>query len=622
MASDPKDFFPHSAIRPGQEQLLQDLDAAIREEKILLANAPTGSGKTAAALSVALFHALEKKKRVFFLTNRHTQHALAIDTLKLIKKKGASFSSVDMFGKRWMCSQDIAGLFGNEFNEFCKTVVERGECEFYNNFKDKQQLTVEGKKVLLDLAKEGPLHNSEIISFSREQRMCGYEISLALAKKADVFIGDYYYLFNPFIRGNLFGKLDAELKDIILIVDEGHNLPARVTDMASSALSGITVKNAVMEAKRFNYNGLLFWLQELMRVLEGFGSFDGKEEMKQKMIAKNDFISKITSFVGYDEFINELELAAEEVRRKQKKSYLGGVAAFLEAWKGDDKGFVRMVAEREGKISSFLELSYACLDPRLITEDIFKNIYAGVVMSGTLNPLFMYRDVLGITRSVEKDYPSSFPPGNKLSMVIPETSTKFNLRGDAMYKRIAEICSEISSCVPGNIAFFFPSYSLRDKIAEFIAAGKKRFWEQKEMTVEDKELFLMKFKDEKERGGMLLGVTGANFAEGVDLPGDLLNGAVVVGLPLARPDLKTKETIKYYEEKFGRGWDYGYIFPAMSKCIQSAGRCIRSETDKGAVIYFDERFAWQNYYSCLPSEGLRVTKDYRKLLKEFFGKKD
>ena len=145
-----------------------------------------------------------------------------------------------------------------------------------------------------------------------------------------------------------------------------------------------------------------------------------------------------------------------------------------------------MIAEREGKMSHFLELSYTCLDPRLITEDIFKNVYAGVVMSGTLNPLSMYKDILGIMRSIEKEYLSSFPTENKLSMVIPETSTKFNLRGDAMYKRIAEVCSEISSYVPGNIAFFFPSYSLRDKIAEFMTAGKKRFWEQKEMTVEDK----------------------------------------------------------------------------------------------------------------------------------------
>lgn len=139
------------------------------------------------------------------------------------------------------------------------------------------------------------------------------------------------------------------------------------------------------------------------------------------------------------------------------------------------------------------------------------------------------------------------------------------------------------------------------------------------MTAEEKDLFLIQFKAEKEQGGVLLGVSGANFAEGVDLPGDLLNGVVVVGLPLARPDLKTKESIKYYEERFGKGWDYGYIYPAMSKCIQSAGRCIRSETDKGVVIFLDERFTWPNYFNCLPKEGLMVSKGYGKLLKEFFG---
>ena len=99
-----------------------------------------------------------------------------------------------------------------------------------------------------------------------------------------------------------------------------------------------------------------------------------------------------------------------------------------------------------------------------------------------------------------------------------------------------------------------------------------------------------------------------------------MNGVIVVGLPLAHPDLQTKETIKYYEMKFGRGWDYGYIYPAMSKCIQSAGRCIRSEKDRGVVIYLDERFAWQNYFICLPREGLIVTKNYAKLLEEFFSR--
>ncbi len=621
------DFFPFQDIRPGQDKFLQDLDAAFKEEKILLAHAPTGLGKTAAALSAALFHALEKKKRVLFLTNRHTQHALAIDTLRKIKEKTKlDFSCADLIGKRWMCSQDIAGMFGNDFNEFCKTVVERGECEFYNNVKIKQALTVEAKKILSDLQKQGPLHTKEIMEFSREQRMCSYEISQALAKKATVIVGDYNYLFNPFVRNAFFTKLELEMEDIMVVVDEGHNLPSRITDMLSSSLSNITLKNAVIEAKKFGFHGLIAWLQELMHILvelSDFASQNSKEkEMKEKLVTKEQVTSKIAAIINYDEFINELELAAMEVRLKQKKSYLGGIAAFLDVWKGEDAGFARIISEKEGKFSPLLELSYSCLDPQIIAKDIFKRVHAGVIMSGTLTPLFMYKDVLGIERGIEKEYGSPFPPENKLSLVIPETSTKFDLRGDAMYKRIAAICSELASAMPGNAAFFFPSYYLRDKVAQFLQSPKNLFWEKKEMASEEKEQFLAQFKAEKEKGGILLGVSGANFAEGVDLPGDLLNGVVVVGLPLARPDLKTKESIKFYEEKFGKGWDYGYVYPAMSKCIQSAGRCIRSETDKGAVMFLDERFAWPNYYACLPREGLRVTKEYSKLLKEFFGQTD
>ncbi len=616
-----KDFFPYPRIRPEQEKLLQDIDTAFKQEKILLAHAPTGLGKTATALSAALFHALEKKKRILFLTSRHTQHAIAVETLREIKQKGVSFSSIDLVGKRSMCSQEIAGLFGNDFNDFCKTIVSRGECEFYNNMRSKQQLTVEAKKAVSDLQKQAPLHNQEIINFSKEEHLCGYELAMALAKTATIIIADYNYLFNSHIQQNFFAKLDLELKDVIVIVDEGHNLPSRVVDMLSSNLSSITVKNALFEAKKFGYNGLLVWLQELARILDELNDNSDPSgfEAKERLVVKDEFISKVKAVVAYDELINELELAAEEVRRKQKKSYLGGIAAFLEAWKGEDQGFTRILAEKNGNYGLVTTLSYQCLDSRIITEPIFKQIFAGVIMSGTLTPLFMYRDVLGITKGMEKEYGSPFPSENKLSLVVPETSTKYNLRGEAMFQKIAEKCSEIAALIPGNVAFFFPSYQLRDSIADNIRSSKKLFFEKKEMSAEDKNLFLAEFKEHKTKGGILLGVSGANFAEGIDFPGDLLNGVVVVGLPLGRPDLHTKEIVKYYEEKFGRGWDYGYIYPAVSKCIQSAGRCIRSETDKGAVIYLDERFAWQNYFSCLPKEGLRVTKEYQKLLKEFFG---
>ena len=615
------ELFPHALIRPGQDELVNDIDAAMKQQKILIAHAPTGLGKTASALSVALQYALEQNKRVFFLTNRHTQHQIAVNTLKLMKEKtGKEISCADLIGKRWMCSHDVANLFGNEFNEFCKKVVEKGECEFYNNVRTKDKLKVEAKALVGNLIRQGPLHNEEVMAISKEKTMCSYEVTLALAKDSRVIIGDYYYAFNPHVKEALFNKLEIKMEDIILVVDEGHNLPGRVRDMLSSDLTSIMIRNAALEAKRYNYGGLIRWLQGLGQILQDWTNFPEQELRKERLVRKEEFITAVQNITGYDTLINELDIAAEEVRKKQRKSSLGGIAAFLGHWKGTDTGFCRFISIQQGKYGPFISLSYSCLDPSIVTKDIFSTIHSGVIMSGTLKPTFMYKDILGIERGVEKEYSSPFPPENKCTLIIPETTTKYTLRGEAMYLRIAQKCSQLAALIPGNVAFFFSSYSMRDAVGRHITAAKKIFWEKKDWSKEEKEVFLNQFRQERNDGGVLLGVNGANFAEGIDLPGDLLNGVVVVGLPLAPPDIKTKELIRYYNFKFDRGWDYGYVYPAMNKCLQSAGRCIRSETDRGAVIYLDERFAWQQYFICFPREGLIVSTEYERLLQEFFGK--
>ncbi|MFH1276720.1 MAG: ATP-dependent DNA helicase [Candidatus Woesearchaeota archaeon] len=615
-----KDFFPHEIIREGQDEMLKDFEDVLKEEKILLAHAPTGIGKTATALSMAVKYALEKEKKVFFLTNRHTQHQIAINTLRLIKEKiNENLIVVDLIGKRWMCNQEIAGLFGVDFSEFCKSITEKGECEFYNNVSQKKNLTVEAKRLLKELEDKSPLHNEEVIRLCKTEKLCSYEISMALAKKAKVIIGDYNYVFNPFVQSSIFKKLEISLEDVILIVDEGHNLPNRIVDMLSCNLTSFMLKNSIMEAKKFGFGGVISWLQKINTVLNNLANFEDKS--KEKLISKEQFSKKVNEIVDYKELITELELAADEIRKKQRKSYLGGVANFLLQWEGEDKGYARIIAEKETKYGDIITLNYSCLDPSFISKDIFSQVHSGLIMSGTLNPTFMFKDLLAIEKGIEKEYKSPFPPENKLNIVIPETTTKFTLRNESMYKNIAEKCSEIITLTPGNIALFFPSYYMRDLISNFIKSPKKFFWEKSEMSKEEKEMLLDDFKREKEIGGVLLGVTGANFAEGIDFPGDLLNGVIVVGLPLGKPNLKTTELIKYYDTKFKKGWDYGYTYPAMSKCIQSAGRCIRSETDKGVVIYLDERFAWQRYYDCFPERvGLIVTKDYKNKIKEFFEK--
>ena len=244
-------------------------------------------------------------------------------------------------------------------------------------------------------------------------------------------------------------------------------------------------------------------------------------------------------------------------------------------------------------------------------------------MSGTLTPIEMFRDVLGIENVVEKSYPSSFPVENRLALVVPETSTKFTLRNDAMFEKIAKICVDVVNMVPGNSALFFPSYGLRDRVVRFFdGCEKKVLLERAEMVKKEKAELLDEFRRSKDKGAALLGVSAASFAEGIDLPGDELRAVVVVGLPLARPDIKTRALIAYYDQKFGRGWDYGSTFPAINKCLQAAGRCIRSETDKGMVLFLDQRFIWPNYFKCLPEDwGIDVVKSYREKVSGFFGAK-
>ena len=140
------------------------------------------------------------------------------------------------------------------------------------------------------------------------------------------------------------------------------------------------------------------------------------------------------------------------------------------------------------------------------------------------------------------------------------------------------------------------------------------------MNKSEREEMIESFKQYKESGAVLLGTVAGSFSEGIDLPGDLLKCVIVVGIPLGKPDLETEELIAYYDKKFGKGWNYGYMMPAMTRVIQSAGRCIRTENDRGVIVFLDERFTWKNYYDLFPKDwDIKITGLYEKRVREFFG---
>ncbi len=607
-------LFPYKTIRKTQDLMIERVKEVLKDKKSLIIHAPTGIGKTAAVIAPSLSFSLKNNLTTFFITPKHSQHQIAIETLKKIKNEfKVDFKAVDLIGKKWMCPiPGTNSLTSPEFNEYCREVREKETCQFYMNSKNKtyQQLTLKDIK--------DPLHVEELCKLCEKNNTCPFEMACLLAKEASIIIADYYHILSPSIRDHLFKKANKSLDTSIIIIDEAQNIPSRARDLLTSTLSTYLIELAIKEAKQYKFTDIIEKIKNIENALQSLAKKIPIQDT-EILIKKEDFYNKIDY---YEDLIEELTSIADEIRQDKKRSFIGSISNFLDAWPGQDKEFARILSKgflRSGR--PFTSLSYNCLDPSLITKPIITNSHSTIIMSGTLTPTDMYQDLLGFENPIKEELQNPFPKENRLNLIVPETTTKFTQRNQDMYKKIADYCSDIANAVPGNIAIFFPSYTLRDAVNNFFTdtCKKTTFSEQPNMSKSEKSELLEKFKRYKDQGAVLLGVNAGSFSEGIDLPGDLLKAVLVVGLPLSKPNLQTRTLIDYYDLKYQKGWDYAYIFPAITKTLQAAGRCIRSKTDKGVIILLDERYVWNNYNRCFPKDlNFKITKLPEKRIKEFF----
>jgi DNA excision repair protein ERCC-2 len=614
-------YFPHDNVREIQDVLITAVGDAVKNNANLIVHAPTGLGKTAASIAPSLAGTLETNKTIFFLTSMHTQHKIAIDTVRDIRKKhNVKIIGVDIIGKKHMCLQEgVSDLPSREFLEYCKALREDGRCSYYSNLKKNDELTFESKLAVSELKEESPATTADLLRVSELHKVCPYEVSMLVGKDANIIVADYYYMFHPKIRNSFLQKTGKQVEDAVIIVDEAHNLPARIRDLASERLTSITLRRAMSEAETYSNLKALRILKELQKILEDYSSKVEQEEY----IKREDFFEKVNAIDDYYTISDFLSETANDVRKEQKQSYIGIISSFLEAWPNEVDGFTRIFSKSKGLKDDILILSYKCLDPSVISKPIIDAASSVILMSGTLTPTSMYRELLGFREenTVEMTLKSPFPEKNKLSIIVPKTSTKFTERSEYQYKEMATIVSKMVNTIPGNSAVFFPSFKMRDDVYNYMKdCDKTVFLERQGLTKGEKEELLENFKSYKNVGAVLLGATMGSFGEGIDLPGDYLKGVIIVGLPLQRPDLETKALIDYFDKKFRKGWDYGYVFPAFNKTLQSAGRCIRSETDRGVIVFLDERYSWPQYSRCFPpSWNLKTTILYESLIKDFFG---
>jgi|SRR3989344_2055115 len=615
-------LFPHETIRPVQDTFLKEAYNALNNKENILIHAPTGIGKTT-VIGAALSYAIKNNLDVFFLTPMHTQHTIAIETIKKIKEKfNLNINAVNIIGKKWMCSQsNVSDLASNEFAEYCKELKKQNMCEFYLNTYNKSGRKIKptfAAKLFVEKFKE-PLHVNELIEKAKESKLCPYEVSCLIAKNAEIIIADYYHVLNPVTRESLFRRINKEIQNSILIFDEAHNVVRRTRSMLSSSISTFTINRALKEARHYKLPEVEEIISKISDIIESLIENKLSLTNNESLIKREEFNSKLTEITDIPEIVDQLEYLSDLVYKEQKKCSSASLANFITSWQNDSNAYARILkraSTRSNKV--FYLLSHTCLDPSLITSPLVSQAYCSIFMSGTLNPIQMHKDLMGINaKLVELKNP--FPSKNRLNLIAPIVTTKYTKRTEDMFNKIATSCAKICNSINGNSAIFFPSYSIRNIVYKIFSniCNKTLFLEHQNITKAEKEDMLEKFK--KSNSAVLLAISGGSLGEGVDYFNNILKCVIIAGLPLTRPDLETSELIRYYDQRFGKGWDYAYTYPAIIKTLQNAGRCIRSETDRGIIVFMDERFAWQNYKKLFDKEfEYKITLNPEEEVKEFW----
>jgi len=616
-------LFPFESARRGQDELIRDVAECVANGRNLLACAPSGIGKTAATLSPSLEYALENDKTVVFLTPRHSQHMVVVETLRRIGERyGVKIPSVDIIGKRWLCPvKGIEELSTQEFNDYCSTVKKDERCIFYNRTREGGELTHEAEALVKKILNSHPLHAEELKQLCKG--FCPYEIFLEVAKQSRVITCDYYHIFSP-IRRIFLKRINRELDDLIIIVDEAHNLPERIRKILSSQISTTSLAYALKEARLFGFDEVARRVSEIRSVLKSLAKRKLAEK-HESYVAKHEFVEQLSDI---DSTVVEFEDAAICVRERRKRSYIGNVGSFLSKWCESDEGYARIIAKRVVRGKESVVLKRVCLDPSLISGDVLSDAHSAILISATLTPLKMYYEVLGLD-SIEKEtlckkYTSPFPRTNRLNLIVPTVTTKFTNRTLENYERIAENIINICKAVPGNVAAYFPSYEMCGTLANVIReklsalnVHRRILVEKPEMNKEQKSEMYRTVLESSDV--LLLGCQSGSFSEGVDFISNSLRCVIVVGLSLAQPDLETKALIEYYDRKFSRGWSYAYIYPAVHRALQTAGRCIRSERDRGVIVFMDFRFLWKNYRTAFPVDfDFSVSENPEREIERFF----
>jgi DNA excision repair protein ERCC-2 len=506
---------------------------------------------------------------VVYVTPKNSQHSVAEDAIERFQGCGSSVKGLTFTAKSKICMK-------------AEPLCNAKYCEYAKDYYEK----VAKHGLVAELGKKRALTSRTFRKMAETYEVCPFELQLDAAPEADVVVCDYNYVFSP---SSAFGRLSnvhfAGEGNPNLVIDEAHNLPSRTMDYYSPALTAFALGKIREDFSRLPKR-LASEASELLDEALGILA----ELRPAELAGKSGQGSRI-------ELPTEPFLEHDANLRAFLTRYL---ESDVEIEPGDP--VLRMVFYW-GQFTEILQDASKRIAERY---DEYDQV---VAFSATLKPFEYYARLSGLEgeRLKISEFLSPFDEANRKLLIIPQVSTKYSDR-ERNYPRIADAIARIAALRKGNYLAFFPSFDFARRVAEVF-----RVPEEFDLRVQERSMSrasadeALEVLREGARPTILFAVQGGTFSEGIDYPGEMAIGVFVVGTPLPTFDVERETMRKYYEEHYREGFGYAYAYPAMAKAVQSAGRVIRTEQDRGVIVLMDVRFMDPEYSKSMPSDWFQAS---------------
>ena len=574
--------FPY---REGQREIVSGVYHTVSSKKTLFVQAPTGVGKTMSAIFPSVRAIGEGKgETLFYLTAKTITGTVAWEAFHTLRENGLKFKVTAITAKEKLCFLDSPECTPE------KCPYAKGHFDRVND-------------AVYELWTTEEVYSREVIRAHAEKwQVCPFEMCLDLSVWVDGVICDYNYAFDPNVHlKRFFGENISG--DYIFLIDEAHNLVERGREMYSAEISRQTLFTLRKKIRK-HFPKLARALDKASRQMLELEE-DLKASQNPYQVFSNPGVLPVTFLTisgELEEILEEKNL--EEELRKEILEFYFVVRDFLNVSELVDENYV-VYTECFGENDFRLRLF--CVNPAANLSEYLKKGRSAVFFSATLFPMLYYRELLTTETDAYGIYVQSpFSAKNRRILIGSDVSSRYTRRNHTEYRKIAEY---ISRCVwqrQGNYMVFFPSYRLMEDVyqvyeEEFSVDWVRCIRQNSDMTEREREEFLEEFQS---REGTLVGfcVLGGIFSEGVDLTGESLIGAIIVGTGLPQIGSEREILKEYYDRKKQSGFDYAYRYPGMNKVLQAAGRVIRTKEDRGVILLLDDRFLGRDYGEIFPRE--------------------